>query len=81
MKFTMKFGHIKTPTPQISHTWSESKEQEEAVAMETLIPDMLRWCFVLPAAHATERERDVDKHKQDNVVNLWRMHGWLQTNI
>lgn len=56
----MKFGHIKTPTPQISHTWSESeeKEQEEAVAMETLIPDMLRWCFVLPAALATERERE-----------------------
>lgn len=56
----MKFGHIKTPTPQISHTWSESeeKEQEEAVAMETLIPDMLRWCFVLPAALTTERERE-----------------------
>lgn len=57
----MKFGPIKTPTPQISHTWleSEEKEQEEAVTMETLIPDMLRWCFVLPAAHATEREKEM----------------------
>lgn len=74
----MKFGRSKAPTPQITHTWSESeeKEREEAVAMETLIPDMLRWRFVLPAAHTIEsvrereKERDVDKHKQDNVVNL-----------
>lgn len=76
----MKFGHIETPT-EISHTWLESqeKEQEEAVAMETLIPDMLRWCFVLPAANATERERERERGRercgqtqtgQDNVVNL-----------
>lgn len=32
----------------------EEEEAEEAVAMETLIPYMLRWRFVLPAAHAPE---------------------------
>lgn len=46
--------------PQITHTWPEREreeaiqEAEEAVAMETLIPDMLRWCFVLTATHAPE---------------------------
>lgn len=47
-------------TPQTIYTWSEreEKEQEEAVAMVMLISDMLRWRFVLPAAHTTEREKE-----------------------
>lgn len=33
----------------------EGREVEEAVAMEMIILDMLRWCFVLPYIQTTER--------------------------
>lgn len=49
----------------------EEQEAEEAVAMETLIPDMLRWCFVLAAAHAPEGATYTNK-------TMWLIfHVWL----
>lgn len=51
----------------------EKQEVEEAVAMETLIPDMLRWHFVLTAAHAPEGATYTNTNK-----TMWLIfHVWL----
>lgn len=48
------FKHKRHKLPINGRREEEDQEAEEAVAMETLIPDMLRWRFVLTAAYAPE---------------------------